>query len=96
MQRYPSNAFRSLGAAALSLLIQASPLFGNAALSTPAVSGSSHSAALRLRPIVNGHHVQPHRMEMCRLLHRLVDCQNGNTGAVDDDLLGEILRRATP
>jgi hypothetical protein len=94
MRRYPSNAFRILGAVALSLHVQASPLFGKEAL-TPAVSGSPHSA-VRLRSIVNGHHVQPHRPEMCRLLHRFADCRNGNANAVDDDLLGEILRRATP
>lgn len=51
---------------------------------------------MHLRPIVDGHHVQPRRDDMCPLLHRSSDCQDDNANGVDDDLLQEILSRSVP
>jgi hypothetical protein len=55
---------------------------------------SGTSARERLRPIVDGRHVQPRRDDVCGLSHRSLDCHAAN--AADDHLFREILRRATP
>ena len=49
-----------------------------------------------LRPIVDGHHVQPRRDDVCDLLPTSSDCRGGNADGVDSDLFREILRRAAP
>ena len=55
---------------------------------------SGTSTRERLRPIVDGHHVQPRRDDVCDLLPTSSDCRGGNVGGVDSDLFREILRRA--
>jgi hypothetical protein len=60
--------------------------------SAPASSASSRE---RLRPIVDGHHVQPRHDDVCDPLPAS-DCRRGNADGVDSDLLREILRRAAP
>jgi hypothetical protein len=50
----------------------------------------------RSRPIVDGHHVQPYRDDLCGLLPASLDCRAGNADAVDSDLFREILIRAAP
>lgn len=63
---------------------------------------SSRESALALsaqtrehpRPIVDGHHVQPRRDDVCALLHRSPDCRKASANGVDNDLLQEILRNA--
>ena len=57
---------------------------------------SSTSTRERLRPIVDGHHVQPRRDDVCDLLPTASDCRGGNADGVDSDLFREILRRAAP
>jgi hypothetical protein len=59
-----------------------------AAVSTPT---RDHS-----RPIVDGHHVQPRRDDMCSLSQHSSDCRGGTANGVDNDLLQQILRRAAP
>jgi hypothetical protein len=59
-----------------------------AAVSTPT---RDHS-----RPIVDGHHVQPRRDNMCSLSQHSSDCRGGTANGVNNDLLQEILRRAAP
>jgi hypothetical protein len=54
------------------------------------------SAQEHLRPIVDGHHVQPRREDVCGLLPTSSDCRGGNTDGVDSDLFHDILRHATP
>ena len=57
---------------------------------------SGTSTRGRLRPIVDGHHVQPRRDDVCDLLPTSSDCGGGNADRVESDLLREILRRAAP
>jgi hypothetical protein len=59
--------------------------------STP---GIGTSARERLRPVVDGRHVQPRPDDICGLSHRSLDCRTAN--AADDHLFREILGRATP
>ena len=62
--------------------------------SAPAVSTPNRE---HVRPIVDGHHVQPRRDEMCSLSHRSSDCVGAAVRmGLDKDLLQEILRRAAP
>jgi hypothetical protein len=86
----PGNSLMLAAGVAIILLFPAGPLLaqGNA---SGAASGPSF---LPFRPVVAGHHVQPRRQDICRLLHRSLDCQRANTDALDDDLLSEILRRS--
>ncbi len=80
------------------LLLWATPLLAREAASASRESAPAASAPTRmhLRPIVDGHHVQPRRDDMCPLLHRSSDCQDDNANGVDDDLLQEILSRSVP
>jgi hypothetical protein len=61
--------------------------------SAPATGTSTRE---RSRPIVDGHHVQPRRDDLCGLLPASLDCRGGDADAVDSDLFREILRRAAP
>jgi hypothetical protein len=72
-----------------SLLAQEAP----SASREPVLAAGAPSRT-HLRPIVDGHRVQPRRDDMCRLLHRSSDCQDAN--GVNDDLLQEILGRSVP
>ena len=73
------------------LLFPAAPLLAQGRASDPASGPSTQP----FHPVVAGHHVQPRRQDMCRLLRRPFDCQTANMNALDDDLLGEILRRSS-
>jgi len=86
----PGNSLVLAAGVAIVLLFPAGPLLaqGNA---SGAASGPS---LLPFRSVVDGHHVQPRRQDMCRLLHRSLDCQRANTDTLDDDLLSGILRRS--
>ena len=57
---------------------------------------SGTSTRERLRPIVDGHHVQPRGDDVCDRLPASSDCRGSNADEVDGDLLREILRRAAP
>jgi hypothetical protein len=57
----------------------------------PAVSAPTRDHS---RPIVDGHHVQPRRDDMCSLSQHSSDCRGGTANGVDNDLLQQILRRA--
>jgi hypothetical protein len=86
----PRNSLMLAAGLATILLFPAGPLLAQGDASGPA-SGPS---TLPFHPVVDGHHVQPRRQDMCRLLHRPFDCQMANIDALDDDLLIEILRRS--
>jgi len=64
--------------------------------SRESAAAASTATQERSRPIVDGHHVQPRRDDVCGLLPASLDCRGGDADAVDSDLFREILRRAAP
>jgi hypothetical protein len=86
----PGKSLVLAAAVAIILLLPAGPLLAQ----ENASGAASGPTTLPFRPVVDGHHVQPRRRDMCRLLHRSFDCQPENTDTLDDDLLSEILRRS--
>lgn len=86
----PSNSLVLAASLAVLLLFPAGALLAQEDASGAAPRPSTQP----FRPVVDGHHVQPRRQDMCRLLHRSLDCQTANTDTLDDDLLRETLRRS--
>jgi len=64
--------------------------------SRESAAAASTATQERSRPIVDGHHVQPRRDDVCGRLPASSDCRGGDADAVDNDLYREILRRAAP
>jgi hypothetical protein len=85
-----SNTLVLAGALAIGLLLPTGALVAQ----EDAPDTASRPSTLPFRPVVEGHHVQPRRHDMCELLHRSSECQKANTDALDDALLSEILRRS--
>jgi hypothetical protein len=94
--RDPNKASWLIGALVALLQLWATPLLAREAASASREPAPAASAPTRmpLRPIVDGHRVQPRRDDICNLLHRLSDCRDGNANGVDDDLLQEVLRHS--
>ena len=67
-----------------------------ASTSSESAPAAGTSPRERSRPIVDGHHVQPRRDDVCGLLPASSNCRGGDEDAVDSDLFREILRRAAP
>ena len=92
----PCQTLWLAAALAVALPLQATPLLAQgSAPASPSclpIRPADASRQCRSRAIVNGHHVQPRRRDVCLLLHRVADCRDGKVDAIDEELLREIFR----